>query len=102
MDNYQGERFLDKVYKDLHLSEIVMHTANKSDDKYQKIEKYMQRLEDVTKKTCEHNKINLIKSSTEISKIDLNNQLFFQYINDQKLYRLYKTIIHNNLNYSFS
>ena len=61
MDNYQGEKFLDKVYKDLHLSEIVMHTANKSDDKYQKIEKYMQRLEDVTKKACEHNKINLIK-----------------------------------------
>ena len=52
---------MDKVYKDLHLSEIVMHTANKSDDKYQKIEKYMQRLEDVTKKACEHDKINLIK-----------------------------------------
>ena len=61
MDNYQGERFLDKVYKDLHLSEIVMHTANKSDDKYRKIEKYMQRLEDVTKRASEHNKINLIK-----------------------------------------
>ena len=61
MDNYQGQKFLDKVYKDLHLSEIVMHTANKSDDKYQKIEKYMQRLEDVTKKACEHDKINLIK-----------------------------------------
>ena len=55
------ERFLDKVYKDLHLSEIVMHTANKSDDKYQKIKKYMQRLEDVTKKACKHDKINLIK-----------------------------------------
>ena len=61
MDNYQGEKFLDKVYKDLHLSEIVMHTANKSDDKYQKIEKYMQRLEDVTKRASEHNKISLIK-----------------------------------------
>ena len=61
MDNYQGEKFLDKVYKDLHLSEIVMHTANKSDDKYQKIEKYMQRLEDVTKSASEHNKISLIK-----------------------------------------
>ena len=61
MYNYQGEKFLDKVYKDLHLSEIVMHTANKSDDKYRKIEKYMQRLEDVTKKACEHDKINLIK-----------------------------------------
>ena len=61
MDNYQGERFLDKVYKDLHLSEIVMHTANKSDDKYRKIEKYMQRLEDVTKRASEHNKISLIK-----------------------------------------
>ena len=61
MNNYQGERFLDKIYKDLHLSEIVMHTANKSDDKYQKIEKYMKRLEDVTKRASEHNKISLIK-----------------------------------------
>ena len=61
MNNYQGEKFLDKVYKDLHLSEIVMHTANKSDDKYQKIEKYMKRLEDVTKRVSEHDKINLIK-----------------------------------------
>ena len=61
MNNYQGEKFLDKVYKDLHLSGIVMHTANKSDDKYQKIEKYMQRLEDVTKRVFERDKINLIK-----------------------------------------
>ena len=61
MNNYQGEKFLDKVYRDLHLSEIVMHTANKSDDKYQKIEKYMKRLEDVTKRASEHNKISLIK-----------------------------------------
>ena len=61
MNNYQGEKFLDKVYKDLHLSEIVMHTANKSDDKYQKIEKYMQRLEDVTKRVSERDRISLIK-----------------------------------------
>ncbi len=61
MNNYQEEKFLDKVYKDLHLSEIVVHTANKSDDKYQKIEKYMQRLEDVTKRVFERDKINLIK-----------------------------------------
>ena len=61
MNNYQGEKFLDKVYKDLHLSEIVMHTANKSDDKYQKIEKYMKRLEDVTKRVSERDRISLIK-----------------------------------------
>ena len=61
MNNYQGERFLDKIYKDLHLSEIVMHTANKSDDKYQKIEKYMKRLEDVTKRVSERDRISLIK-----------------------------------------
>ena len=61
MNNYQGEKFLDKIYKDLHLSEIVMHTANKSDDKYQKIEKYMKRLEDVTKRVSERDKISLIK-----------------------------------------
>lgn len=59
--NYQGEKFLDKVYKDLHLSEIVMHTANKSDDKYQKIEKYMKCLEDVTKRVSERDRISLIK-----------------------------------------
>ena len=61
MNNYQEEKFLDKVYKDLHLSEIVMHTANKSDDKYQKIEKYMKRLEDVTKRVSERDRISLIK-----------------------------------------
>ena len=61
MNNYQEEKFLDKVYKDLHLSEIVVHTANKSDDKYQKIEKYMQRLEDVTKRASERDRISLIK-----------------------------------------
>ena len=61
MNNYQEEKFLDKVYKDLHLSEIVVHTANKSDDKYQKIEKYMKRLEDVTKRVSERDRISLIK-----------------------------------------
>ncbi len=61
MKNYEGETFLDKVYKDLHLSEIVMHTADRSDNKYQKIEKYMDRLEDVSKRVIEHDKINLLK-----------------------------------------
>lgn len=61
MKNYEGETFLDKVYKELHLSEIAMHTADRSDNKYQKIEKYMDRLENVSKRVIEHDKVNLLK-----------------------------------------
>ncbi len=43
----QGISFLNRLYKDLHLSDEVMHTASKSDTKDEKVEKYLDRLEKV-------------------------------------------------------
>ena len=47
MKDYSGEAFLNKLYKDLHMSDVVMHTANSSDSPREKIGKYMERLERV-------------------------------------------------------
>ena len=47
MKDYSGEDFLNKLYKDLHMSDVVMHTANPSDSPREKIGKYMERLERV-------------------------------------------------------
>lgn len=61
MQKYMGETFLDKIYKDMHLTEIVMHSSNKSDNKYEKIRKYLNRLEDISNKSIEHKRIDLLK-----------------------------------------
>ena len=57
MKDYSGEAFLNKIYKDLYMSEVVMHTANPSDKPSEKISKYMERLERV-----HSNKSNNIKN----------------------------------------
>ena len=43
--DYQGETFLNRLYKDLHLTDEVMHTASPSDTKDEKTRKYLNRLE---------------------------------------------------------
>ena len=45
-----GEEFLNELYKDLHISDIVMHTADKSDSPTTKINKYLARLDRVVNK----------------------------------------------------
>ena len=45
-----GEEFLNELYKDLHVSKIVMHTALKSDTPVEKISKYLTRLDRVVKR----------------------------------------------------
>ena len=42
-----GEEFLNKLYQDMHMSDVVMHTAEKSDSPSEKISRYMDRLERV-------------------------------------------------------
>ena len=44
-DRYEGEKFLNRLYKDLHMSDEVMHTALPSDSKDEKVHKYLERLE---------------------------------------------------------
>lgn len=52
-----GEEFLNELYKDLHMSDIVMQKATKSDSPITKINKYLTRLDRVVKKAHlkEHN-----------------------------------------------
>lgn len=57
-----GEEFLNKLYNDMHMSDVVSHTALKSDTPTEKIERYLLRLEKAhnTAKTNEH-KMKLLK-----------------------------------------
>lgn len=58
-----GEEFLNELYKDLHISEIVMHTASKSDSPTTKISKYLARLDRIaTKAHQKEHDWNLFKS----------------------------------------
>ena len=38
--NYEGEKFLSKLYSDIHMKQSVIHSSNVSDKKYEKIRKY--------------------------------------------------------------
>ena len=46
MKDYSGESFLNHLYQDLHMSDEVMHTANQSDSKDEKLRKYLERLKE--------------------------------------------------------
>ena len=63
MENYSGEKFLNKLYSDLHMSNEVMHTASKSDNKDEKVKKYLNRLEKVENLalSSRHNGLKLLK-----------------------------------------
>lgn len=57
-----GEEFLNRLYSNLHIEEVVMHTANKSDMPVEKIEKYLSRLERVHDKAIENShKLEVLK-----------------------------------------
>ena len=57
-----GSEFLNKLYKDMYMSDVVMHIAEKSVTPSEKIDRYLDRLEDVHNiaKTSDH-KMDLLK-----------------------------------------
>lgn len=59
--NYEGEEFLNRLFKDLALSEEVKHTRKKSDKPAEAIKRYMDRLERIHGKAFAHNKLDYIK-----------------------------------------
>ena len=62
--NYDGEKFLLKLYKELYNEESVKHSSTKSDNKYEAVKKYIDRLERVHEKAINHKTdtgINLLK-----------------------------------------
>ena len=49
-----GSEFLNSLYQDMHMEDVIMHTADKGDSPTEKIEKYFDRLErvhDIAKET---------------------------------------------------
>lgn len=46
-NNLYGEQFLDKLYKNLYMSDEVQHTKGKNDSRVEAIKKYLERLEKV-------------------------------------------------------
>ena len=61
MYNYEGEKLLDKIYKDLYNSKSVQHTRRNSDRREESIRRYMDRLERVHNKANTEHKKDLIK-----------------------------------------
>ena len=62
--NYDGEKFLLKLYKELYNEESVKHSSTKSDNKYEAVKKYIERLEKVHEKAMNHKTdtgVNLLK-----------------------------------------
>ena len=61
MYNYEGEKLLDKIYKDLYNSKSVQHTRRNNDRREESIRRYMDRLERVHNKANTEHKKDLIK-----------------------------------------
>ncbi len=73
MQYQNGEEFLNYLNKNMHLEDIVMHTAEKSDTPVKKINKYMLRLERIH---------NMTKNNKH--KMDILKQLYYdKYIIDE-------------------
>lgn len=56
-----GEEFLNKIYKDLNLSEEVLHTVKGSKDKNEAVSRYMGRLQSTHDKAIQRNRVDLLK-----------------------------------------
>ena len=61
--NYEGEKFLAKLYTDMHLRKEVEHASLESDKKNEKIRKYLEREERVHQKAIERGKLDLLKKA---------------------------------------
>ena len=99
--NYDGEKFLSKLYNDIHIKQSVIHSSSVSDKKLEKIKKYLEREEKVHKKALNRGKLDLLKKAyydkyviKEIPKeyIDFLNKNNF----DKKGYHLTKKEIEEN------
>ena len=61
MEDYSGEKFLDKLYQNLHISDEVQHTAVKSNTNAENIKLYLERLDRVSKKAYKQKRLSLLK-----------------------------------------
>ena len=62
MNDYTGIEFLDKLYQNLYMSDEVQHTRENTDNRKDAIQKYMDRLERIHKKSDTETKKELLYS----------------------------------------
>ena len=81
--NYNGEKFLDILYKDLYKSKEVLRTKEKSDTKEESIAIYLNRLERIHNRANTDYKKNLIKE-LYYHKYIIEEENIPNYINDNE------------------
>ena len=62
MYDYNGEKFLDKLYSNLYMSDEVQHTKENTDKRYEAIRRYLERLKRVHDKADTKTKKELLRS----------------------------------------
>ena len=100
MNKYIGETFLSKLYRDMHISHEVTTSSNPNDSKYEKIKKYLTRLENIHFYLKEKDKIKLIKyfyyKQYIIKKENIRDD-YFKRLEDNALNRGFGHIKYNDL-----
>ena len=98
MNKYLGESFLSRLYRDMHISKQVEKSSNISDNKYEKIRKYLQRLESIHYNVKDKNKIKLLKEfyydKYVIKKENIDDD-YFKYLEENALNRGFGHIKYN-------
>lgn len=100
MNKYIGETFLSKLYRDMHTSHEVITSSSPNDSKYEKIKKYLTRLENIQLYLKEKDRIKLIKyfyyKKYIIKKENITDE-YFKRLEDNALNRGFGHIKYNEL-----
>lgn len=100
MNKYIGETFLSKLYRDMHSSNEVVSSSKPNDSKYEKIKKYLTRLDNIHLSLKEKDKLKLIKyfyyKKYIIKKENITDE-YFKRLEDNALNRGFGHIKYNDL-----
>ena len=100
MNKYIGETFLSKLYRDMHMSHEVVSSSNPNDSKYEKIKKYLTRLDNIHLSLKEKDKLKLIKyfyyKKYIIKKENITDE-YFKRLEDNALNRGFGHIKYNDI-----
>ena len=62
LDDKDAIRFIDRIYRDLYLSdEVLHHSTGDKTDKYRNIKEYLDMLKDIHERTITKSRINILK-----------------------------------------
>lgn len=88
--DYTGEKFIDRIFKDIFLSNEVKHTKKKSDNREEAIRRYLERLERIHQKATKNDRLSLLKSLYFDKYVIKKDNIPYRYSEEDK-----QTIINN-------